>query len=195
MESKIFRSVKASHDTTTKLYKFRNTVRPPGYVPYVVDNLWEWKRPKIYPSRRFSVYASPKESSAKKSGPDGGAVYRVEFGGKYKLCQLKDYEDSRHHPNCRDLRKLLFKKLGQDWMDGELKDKEPAGRLWIPCLTKHEMNYLFGSNETLREFREEIYNAITYWNDVVLIGNNMPLADPVGEVFFEAEDGYYLRSI
>ena len=91
-ELKIFRSVKAKPGTTTELHKYRKTIRPPGNVPYVVDNLWEWKRPKNYPSRRFSVYAAPKESNAKKSGPDDGTVYRVEFKGKYKLCQVQGYE-------------------------------------------------------------------------------------------------------
>ena len=45
-ELKIFRSAKAKPGTTTELHKYRNTMRPPGNVPYVVDNLREWKRPK-----------------------------------------------------------------------------------------------------------------------------------------------------
>jgi len=65
--------------------------------------------------------------------------------------------------------------------------------LWIPCLTKNDMNKLFGSNEKLREIRDEIYNAITYWNDVVLIKNGENLPDPEGEIVFEALDGYYLN--
>jgi hypothetical protein len=57
------------------------------------------------------------------------------------------------------------------------------------------MNYLFESNEKLEEIRDEVYNAITYWDDVELIKNDINRRDPVGEYFFVAEDGYYLRSI
>ena len=86
-EQGIFRCVIKKPDTTTKFRKAKNTMRPPGNVPYIVDNLWEWKRPKGYPNRRYSVFASPKPSLASASGPEGGTVYRVEFEGKYKLCQ------------------------------------------------------------------------------------------------------------
>ncbi len=195
-ELKIFRSAKAKPDTTAELHEYRNTMRPPGNVPYVVDNLWEWKRPEKYPCRRFSVYASPQKSIAEKLGPYDGTVYRVKFKGKYKLCQVQGYKDSKDHPDCKKLKELWkFKNFEQDWLDGKLKDKEETGKLWIPCLSRNEMNYLFGSNEKLREIRDEVYNAITYWNDVVLIKNNMPLPDPTGELFFEAKDGYYLRDI
>lgn len=194
-ELKIFRSAKAKPGMTTKLHEYRNTTRPPGYVPYVVDNLWEWKRPENYPCRRFSVYASPQGSIAEELGPEDGTIYRVELKGKYKLCQVQGYEDSRYHPDCKKLRRLLFKTFGQHWIGGKLKDKEEFGKLWIPCLTGDEMNHLFGSNEKLRKIRDGVYNAITYWNDVELIKNNMPLPDPIGELFFEAKDGYYLRSI
>jgi hypothetical protein len=190
----IFRSVKPEPDTTIELRMPKTTMRAPTYVPYVVDNLWEWKRPKSYSCRRFSVYASPQEYLATESGPEGGTVYKVEFKGKFKLCQVKGWSDSRKHPDCRSLKKVLTKRLGQDWIDSKISEKEELGRLWIPCLTKDEMNYLFGSNEKLRDIKDEIYNAITYWNDVALIKNGNGLADPEGELFFEAEDGYYLRS-
>ena len=188
----IFRSVKPEPDTTNNLRMPKTTMRAPTYVPYLVDNLWEWKRPKNYPSRRFSVYASPQAYLAKESGPEGGNVYSVAFKGKFKLCQVKGWSDSRWHPDCRSLKKALTKRLGQNWIDGKLSEKEELGRLWIPCLTRDEMNYLFWSNENLRKIRDEIYNAITYWDDVVLIKNGNPLPDPEGEIFFEAEDGYYL---
>lgn len=188
---KMFRAVNPKIEKTPELKKYRSTMRPPGNVPYIVDNLWEWKRPKNYPDRRRSVFASPTPELAMKA-VGGGTAYTVKFNGKYKLCQVREYWDSKKHPDCKKLRKLLFKFFGQDWIDGKLKDKEDFGKLWIPCLTKNEMNYLFGSNEKLREIRNEIYDAITYWNDVALIKNGSGLPDPKGELFFEAEDGYYL---
>jgi hypothetical protein len=86
----IYRSVKADPDPTTKLNGPKKTMRPPGNVPYVVDNLWEWKRPKGYPNRRCSVFANPDPETAGKSGAAGGTVFRVEFEGEFNLCQLKD---------------------------------------------------------------------------------------------------------
>ena len=190
---KVYRAVEQKLENTKTFKKYHNTMRPPGNVPYVVDNLWEWKRPKNYPNRRRSVFASPTPALAMEA-VGGGMVYSVEFKGKYKICQVKGYWDSKKHPDCKKLRKLLFRIFGQDWIDGKLKNKEDFGRLWIPCLTKKDMNYLFGSNEKLKEVRDEIYNAITYWKDVALIKNGLDLPDSEGELFFEAEDGYYLKS-
>ena len=139
----IFRSVIENSDTTGKIHKYRNTMRPPGNVPFVVDNLWEWKRPKGFPNRRFSVYASPQANLAKESGHDQGSVFRVGLEGRYKLCQVIGINDSKYHPDCKNLRKLLFKLFGQEWIDGKLADKEGFGKLWIPCLTKKEIYSIF----------------------------------------------------
>lgn len=202
----LFRSVKAEEDTNARLHEYRNTMRPPGHVPYVVDNLWEWKRPNEYPNRRFSVFASPQQELARESGQSGGTVYRIKLNGKYKLCQLKGYKDSKYHPECSNLKKLLLSMLGQDWIDDKFSNsewtpgnllipKEKAGRLWIPCLTKNEVDRLFGEVKILQNIHEEIYNAITYWDDIALVKQGEPVPDPDGELFFEAEDGYYLRNI
>jgi hypothetical protein len=43
------------------------TRRPPSNVPYIVDNLWEWKRPEGYPNRRYSVFCSPSPEIARES--------------------------------------------------------------------------------------------------------------------------------
>ena len=192
---KMFRAVNPKIEKTPQLKKYHDTMRPPGYVPYVVDNLWEWKRPKNYPNRRRSVFASPTPELAIEI-VEGGTAYTVKLNGRYKLCQVKGCSDSKNHPDCKKLKKLLpelYKNhFNQDWINSELSEKENFGKLWIPCLTKDEMNYLFGSNEKLREIRDEIYNAITYWNDVALIKNGSDLPDPEGELFFEAENGYYL---
>ena len=152
-EPKIFRCVSKKDDTTTKFRKHKDTMRPPGNVPYIVDNLWEWKRPKGYPNRRYSVFASPQPSFASASGPKQGTVYNVEFKDKYKLCQVVGYNDSKEHPECKSLRALLFDIFGQGWIDGKLTYKEEFGKLWFPCLSKEDMNHLFGANEKLRKIR------------------------------------------
>jgi len=191
----IFRSVLEKPDTTTKFNHYRTTMRPPKNIPYLVDNLWEWKRPKEYPCRRLAVFASPNKEIALKSGKAGGTVFRVEFQGLCKICQVKEYQDSKKHPECNTLKTFILKELCQKWIDAKLSEKEELGRLFIPCLTKNDMNFLFGSNEKLREIRDEVYNSIKYWDNVVTINKNKPLPDERGELFFEAKDGYYLRSI
>ncbi len=155
----VYRSVAPTPATASELCEYHNTMRPPGNVPYLVDNLWEWKRPEGYPNRRYSAYASPTPDLAKQSGPKDGEVYRVEFAGAYKLCQLVDgNEDSKYHPECKSLRQKLLKLLGQQWIDESLTTKKDIGRLWMPCLTRDEINSVFDENEALRNVKDQGYS-------------------------------------
>ena len=198
--NEIFRAVSANTDIKHP-QAYRYTMRPPGNVPYVVDNLWEWKRPDHYPNRRYSAFASPKKEKALTSAGENSIAYRVSLLGNYKLCQLignKDFtnnEDSKFHPDCINLRKLLLSKLDQPWIDNDLHAKSDVGRLWIPCLRKEEVDTLFEKLDMLRKIRQEIFDSITYWDDVVLISQEEPIPDKTGEIFFEAFDGYRLSPI
>ncbi len=85
---KLYRSIKAKNGTFKLNYDFKHTMRAPGNVPYIIDNMWEWLRSEDYPNRRFSAYASPSQELALQSGnPDGKAFY-VEFPGAVKIAQL-----------------------------------------------------------------------------------------------------------
>ena len=116
MKGKIYRSEIPKSRTSENPHQSRSTTRPPGNVPYLVDNLWEWKRPDEFPNRRHSVYASPSQESARSSGPNNGTVYCVEFVGNYKICQLKELADSKFHHECKSLPKILIDSLGQKWV-------------------------------------------------------------------------------
>lgn len=70
----IFRCVKGSIAEAMALHPYQRTMRPPGNVPYVVDNLWEWKRPERCADRRRSAFGSPRADLARKSGPEDGIV-------------------------------------------------------------------------------------------------------------------------
>jgi hypothetical protein len=164
-------------------------------VPYIVDNLWEWKRPDGFPCRRTSVYASPTPELAIGSGRKDSQAFRVKFVGCYRLAQIRGMDDAKKHGDCRQLRNLILKKLDQGWLDGGMREKEKAGRLWLPCLTRDEVEALLTEVEVLKPIRNEIWDAITFWNDVVLIKEGSPAPDPIGEFFFEAEDGYQLTPI
>src|SRR5699024_1257198 len=95
----------------------RTTSRPPGNVPYVVDNLWEWKRPARLPCRRQAVFASPSADLARASGADGARVYEVDLVGEFAAAQTMGLDDSKFHPECRALPLLLQKQLGQTWIE------------------------------------------------------------------------------
>lgn len=161
------------------------TRRPPGYVPYVVDNLWEWARPDKFPSRRHSVFASPVHEYALKSGPHGGTVYRVELLGTSTIAQAR-LPDSRDHPECRSLLKLLRQHLRQEWFDASLDDKWHAGGIFVPCLTKQEVEEVVESSWST-DARADLRRAIRYWTDVRLIQPEEPWPFPSGEVFFVAD--------
>jgi len=192
---KIFRAVKADANTTSKPHVCKRTMRPPSNVPDVVDNLWEWKRPDGFPCRRTSVCASPTPELAIKASTSSVDVFRVKFSGRYRLAQVQGKDDAKEHDDCRQLCKQLLKKLGQGWLDSTMREKEKAGILWMPCLRKEEVEALFNEVGELKAIRNEIWEAITFWNDVALIREGSLAPDQSGEFFFEAEDGYRLEPI
>jgi hypothetical protein len=174
----------------------RKTLRLPGNVPFVIDNLWEWKRPEGFPCRRHSVYASPIPELAKKLGREEGQVYRIKICGNYMLAQVKKHKDSKYHPECHSLNKALQKKLGMsgrnaNWVNKSLADKTTIGRLWMPGLSKEQVEELFTDVIQLSEIKSEIYEMIKYWDNVMLIRQEN-ICDPQGELFFESDVGYVL---
>ena len=198
----MFRSVDPQRDPPDKLRKRQSTKRRPGNVPFVVDNLWEWKRWKDYPdypSRRFSVFASPRVELARQCGPTGGAVYRIDLVGEFKLCQVPGHADSKEHEECRSLPKKLLEGLGQEWLDGRLEQKEQAGKLWLPCLDPNEVEGLFDTVPRLRDMREDVWKAINYWEALALITDPRGILNLDGELFFEPSsrqgEGFILRAI
>ena len=168
------------------LPRARQTIaRAPANVPYVVDNLWEWKRPLQFPCRRFSVFASPSVETALKTGPAGGRACRLELSGEFVMAQIRAKE-SKKHLECGSLRKLLFGLLGQAWLEDSLEAKQDAGRLFIPCLQAAEVEEIF-SRGPLRKIKDQIWQAIHYWEEATLVEGTDSRLNPTGEVFFEAD--------
>jgi hypothetical protein len=207
---KLYRSVIPKEEGAEHFIDYRSTMRPPGNVPYIVDNLWEWKRPEGFPCRRSCAYASPDPELALKSGPQGGTVFEIQFRGEYRIAQVVGYPDSKFHPECggkarnsreysnlkKTIIRLLNKSADRWWPDLDLEEKLHAGQLWIPCLTKKEIDYLFGNIPALQRIKDEMASRIKYWDDVVLLdpGKNT-LPDKEGEIFFQAKGGYSLKPI
>jgi hypothetical protein len=189
----IFRSVLLTNGVEPdKLLRPDPVPRPPVSVPNVVDNLWEWARPERLPSRRFAVFGSPSPELAAEHGPEGGEVYAVEFNGHVKICQVRGYRNSKHHPECVKLPILLYERLGGDFLAAAMEQKGDAGRLWLPCLTKADVERVLEESSELRGARDELLSEVRYWDDVVLVDDSGP-CDPEDELFFDAPDGYYLR--
>ena len=177
-----------------KLLRTDDIPRPPVSVPNVVDNLWEWVRPDRFPSRRFAIFASPTRELAESHGPEGGHVYRVEFHGPVVICQVRGYRNSKRHPECVSLPIFLYEHLGPSFLAAAMERKIEAGRLWLPCLTKSEVDRLFEESPELRALRDDLRKTVRYWDDVVLVDDEHGM-DEESEVFFDAPDGYYLRKV
>jgi hypothetical protein len=186
----LFRSEIPSN-STLKPHYWKKSRRVPGNIPYVVDNLWEWKRPETFPSRQHSVFASPSVATAKKSGGDGmGKVFRVVINGQCSIVQIET-EDARFHPDCKKLRKQLNDLLGPDWIESDLETKRQIAALWAPCLKKDEVESLF-SLPPLAAIRQKIESAITLWDTARFVDLSGPPPFPKGEIWFEPKESWRL---
>jgi hypothetical protein len=143
----IYRAVPKDRQVVGEPYMPRTTMRPPRNVPYIVDNLWEWKRPEKFPNRRFSAFASPKPEFAEQACGRDCRVYQVQINGDHrnlKLCQLvrsdriQNPRDSKLHPECKSLKRGLIRRLGYEWFHKNFSHKQRLASLWMPCLTKHK---------------------------------------------------------
>jgi len=111
------------------------------------------------------------------------------------MCQLKGCVNSKDHPECIALPKLLYNRLGKEWASRSLQEKWRAGRLWLPCLSKTDVESLLGKVPIFRTLRGELAKMVRYWDRAVLIDNVTRSIEPEGEIFFESVDGYHLHPI
>lgn len=188
----IFRKEKPNA-TTLQPRKPFDTLRPPANVPFVVDNLWAWTRPDGFPDRRHAVFASPRAELAELQDFPG-IVYRVHIEENLNHCIAQiEKKDAREHLDCKDLPKLLINRLGTDWVNSDKAAKIPAGQLWMPCLSKDEVEAVF-SESVLAPHRDEVFAAVTYWKNARLVSSDGDLHYPDGEIFFTA-DSWHLSEL
>lgn len=196
----IYRAVSKEKEVDGKLFKPHPTMRPPGHIPYIVDNLWEWARPDQYANRRISAFASPTPELAEEAFGGECTVYRVDFpeNSSFKICQLvrpERNQDSKFHHECKRLKKEIIEHIGNAWFDNRLKDKQKIAALWMPCLKKEETDHILSGFDKLNHIKEDLYNSIEYWKDVALLDIAKTVCSDQGEIFFEYPDGYLLSSI
>ncbi len=188
MTNKIYRSLsKASYSAELKRHK--TTKRAPSNVPYVVDNIWEWLRPVNMPTRRLTVCASPFKELALKYATSNDLLCSVRFAGKANVVQITNYQDAKLHPDVKKLPRLITKYLGQHWLDSDLANKQTHGQLFIPLLSSEEVSDILSTPELL-DLKEQLTKTSTFWQDVNHVNGDYQLTD--GELFFYADDGYYL---
>lgn len=175
----------------------RATLRAPGNLPYLIDNLWEWLRPDGYPCRRTAAFASPTpDLAAASQGSADPFISSVVLPRGWRVAQLtagEERHDAKHHRDVAALRKAVMNALGQDWLALPSQQKGSESLLFVPCLQKDEVQSIVETSELLSA--ELIRDASTFWRDIAL--TEFPsIADDIGEIFFDVPpDGYRLESI
>ena len=61
----------------------------------------------------------------------------------------------------------MLKKLGQKWIDRDLDLKTDAGRLWMPCLRKEEVDALFDEADVLKNLGEQAKHLASDFQDLI----------------------------
>lgn len=165
----------------------RTTLRPPGMVPYFVDNIWEWLRPANMPTRRSAAFASPSaELAANAIGGSLEDVYMIELLDGQMAVQLvrsPDPSDAKYHNDLKRLRNVVLREsLGDEWAGKPLNLKGLAAALFTPCLSKKEVAEILGNSEYLNAAK--IRAASTFWDDVKWIDPDDVTPSQEGEIFF-----------
>lgn len=181
VEVPVLRSVPRS-DVGHVLYTPRRG-RAPKNVPTSVDNLWEWCRPRRFPSRRASAFGSPTPELAGRYGPSGGVICRVALAQPFRLAQLRYCPDAREHPDVEALAKLVA--------DLERDHRATVATLKKPLAGSDLINraLMAAGPRWVEMFRE----AVTFWSTAELVSaGNIGQVNDRGEFFFEAPNGYAL---
>jgi len=195
----IYRAVSSWKD---RVHKPFSTRRAPRNVPYVVDNIWEWARPRgEYVNRRFAAYGSPSPEAAEASVKDGTA-YRVEFLGEHRVCQLNGISDAKHSEEIKEIKGAVFDLLGnhhekgyREWRSDTLSVKHVAGQLYTPCLSHEDVEAVLDEIGATDEERQKLRDTVSYWDKLTIVEDDEPLPSQVGEIVFSYEGGYRLHPI
>jgi len=188
MPSPIFRAEPLTESLRDGKPQFpRTTVRFPSNVPYIVDNLWEFLRPKDMPSRRQVIYASPTRELAQAncSGIDKGlglCVYEVLIDGRSRMAQLK-VADARDHPDVKAIKKLVQDKIPRV-VTATPVARQCAAMLFLPGGTAADWESVRQSCPPVTEFIAEAVALSTFWASSTSQHNGTN-----GELFVELSPG------
>lgn len=183
---KMYRAVPKDGFDSTKQYYSLSTRRTPSNVPYLVDNIWEWLRPTHFPSRRFSAYASPtpelalENASAVGSNKDAYIVCEVNFNSsEVKLAHII-VKDAKYHQDISKIMRHVITSLGKDFSNMSIKEKTQHSPLFMPGVSKEEMDQYFNSSKEASKLGQELKGLSLFWNEALTSPQNHD-----GELFFE----------
>lgn len=183
---KIYRAVPKEGFEEDKIYKAQITRRTPSNVPYLVDNIWEFLRPANYPSRRFAAYASPTKELALENASSVGHnkddyfVLEVIFNqNDVKLAHIA-ISDARYHADISKIMRHVIFHLGKDFSNMSLNEKARHAALFIPSVSKEELENYFKSSEHGIQLAHELRKLSTFWKEAALVPQSHN-----GELFFE----------
>lgn len=164
-----------------------STSRPPGNIPYFVDNIWEWLRPSNLPSRRRSAFASPTaELAAMASGGAVADAWKVELCDNQVALQLvrgQRLYDARYHEDIGRLKaKIVRELLPKFWFDLPLSDRLSEAALFMPCASAEDVSVAIRDSRFLDE--EAIRSACSFWSDVEMFSADETPPHGEGEIFF-----------
>lgn len=175
------------------------SLRAPGNVPYLVDNIWEWLRPAGAPNRRMAAFASPRPElaiSTLKKSDQPPFVYEVDLPEGWTIAQIAQGEnptDARYHSDVRDLARLVLKLLGPDWLTTGHADRGVERDLFQPALAKQDVEQILTASDLLD--KAALRAASRFWDDVRIGRADDPLHES-GEIFFEVPpQGYGLTLV
>lgn len=185
----MFRAVPKSGFDVNTIYRPLLTRRTPSNVPYLIDNIWEWLRPEEFPSRRFSAYASPTaqfaldNASAVGSNISDYIVCKVIFNiDNIKLAHIP-IKDAKFHSDISKIMRYVMSHLGKDFSNMSVEEKYQHGALFMPGVSKEEMNVYFHSSSSANQLGQYLQKLSTFWQDA---NTQTQLHD--GELFFEISD-------
>lgn len=163
------------------------TSRPPGNVPYFVDNIWEWLRPHHMPSRRQAAFASPTpELAAMAAGGSVDDAWKVELCEQQAAVQLtRDPrpQDARYHADISRLKTTVLRELlAKSWYDLPVSERKWEAILFTPCASAQEVSDGIRNSSFLDE--AAIRSVSTFWLDVDLFGSDEEPPHNEGEIFF-----------
>lgn len=162
---------RAEKEVEQRRLDWKPTTRWPVNVPFLVDNLWEWRRSRQfdgYPTRRHALFAYSRRELAQQyvdeHPKDDLAVYRVILHDRFTLCQVPGLRDSKHHTDCKELRQETFRILAEHGLVEDkgwsacatLDDKQTVGSLWIPGLKTEDIRTLSQASEVVRDLLEAV---------------------------------------
>ncbi len=195
---KMFRAVQKQGFDENKTYLAQSTRRMPSNIPYVVDNIWEWLRPEEFPSRRFAAYASPTPALALANASAVGNNPKL-----YQVCEVIlntpdikiahiPLKDAREHREISEIMRHVASRMGKDFSNMNIKEKAQHAALYMPSVSKEELELYFLSSPSAQKLGEELKEMSTFWKEASLIPRSHN-----GELFFEVSGNisYKLRPI